>query len=99
MGRTRGRPAALGETRSRPRWVRVRVETQDGSYVGRVRVRAAGEPLRDLLDGAPAYLALWDVLHEPSGAAEGFVAIDKGAIRFVVLIDNPREGLGTGAGA
>jgi hypothetical protein len=71
----------------RRRWFRVRVETDDGAYVGSLRLNGPRAPLRELVDDDRAYLALWNATQEPTGSRDEFVAIHKGAIRFVVLLD------------
>jgi hypothetical protein len=69
----------------RRRWVNVRVLTDDGSYLGRLRLEGARTALHDLIADERAYLALWDARREGETRAE-FVAIHKGVIRAVVLL-------------
>jgi hypothetical protein len=77
------RPTSGGAER-RSRFVRVRVETEDGCYLGRVRIESASAALRDVVDDERAYLGLWDTVHTPSGRVDEFVAIHKASIRYVV---------------
>jgi hypothetical protein len=70
----------------RRRWVRVRVDTDAGAYVGSVRLDGPSGGLRELVEADRSYLALWSATHESSGAVEEFVAIHKSAIRLVVLL-------------
>ncbi len=74
-----------GKAVGRRRWVSVRVLTDDGSYVGKIRLEGARTALHDLLADDRAYLALWDAAREGEPALE-FVAIHKGVIRAVVLL-------------
>lgn len=79
--KNRGRSGAR-----RYRWVRVRVDTDGGTYVGTVRLDGPAGGLRELVEADRSYLALWSAIHESSGAVEEFVAIHKSAIRVVVLL-------------
>ncbi len=88
-----------GRRSTRPRWCRARVETDDGVYVGSVRLAGSAGTLRDLIDDERTHLALWDVAEERSGAREDHLAIHKVAIRCVVLLGNLRERGAAGAEA
>lgn len=89
-----------GRRRStRPRWFRVRVETDNGAFVGNVRLAGPAATLRGLIDDERTYLAVWDVIEERSGAREDHLAIHKAAIRYVLLLGNARERTGAGAEA
>lgn len=70
----------------RGRWVRVRVDTDEGTYVGRLRLDGPAGSLRELVETDRSYLALWSATHDSSGTVEEFVAIHKSAIRLVVLL-------------
>jgi hypothetical protein len=70
----------------RRRWVRVKVDTDEGTYVGSVRLDGPAGGLRELVEADRSYLALWSATHESSSAVEEFVAIHKSAIRLVVLL-------------
>jgi hypothetical protein len=79
----------------RRRWVRVRVDTDEGAYVGSLRLDGPTGGLHELVEDDRSYLALWSATHESSGAVEEFVAIHKSAIRLVVLIGaSGRRGAG-----
>lgn len=75
----------------RPLWVRVRVETDEGAYMGRVRLDGSRGTIRELIDDERAYLAVWDATEEPAGTRDDFVAIHKGAIRYVVVLGRNAE--------
>ena len=88
--RSRDTLPAKGPGRSgarRGRWVRVKVDTDEGAYVGRVRLDGPAGSLRELVEADRHYLALWSATHESSGGVEEFVAIHKSAIRVVVLLE------------
>jgi hypothetical protein len=70
----------------RKRWFRVRVETDEGAIVGRLRLGRAHGTLRETVDDDRAYLGVWHATEEGSASPEEFVAIHKGAIRSVVLL-------------
>jgi hypothetical protein len=80
-----GRRRSSGR-RGRKRWFRVRVETEEGAYVGRLRLEGARGTLRQTIDDDRAYLGVWNATEEGSGFREEFMAIHKGAIRSVVLL-------------
>ncbi len=82
--------------RGRPRWLRVRVETDEGAYVGRVRLEGHGS-LRELVSDDRAYLALWGVTEQRSGRRDDFVALHKGAIRYVVTLSKDEDALARAA--
>ena len=88
-----------GRRSTRPRWLRVRVETDNGAFVGSIRLAGPAATLRGLIDDERRYLALWDVIEERSGAREDHLAIHKVAIRYVLLLGNARERAVAGAEA
>jgi hypothetical protein len=76
---------------ARPRWYRVRVETEGGAYLGSLRIDSAG--LRQVVDDERTYLPLWNAAREGSPAVEEFLALHKAAIRSVVVVsDDHRAG-------
>ena len=85
-----GRPAGTCGRRNavrngRTRTLRVRVQTDEGTLIGSVRL-TSGRSIYDLLNGERAYLVLFDVV--APGAVERHqecLAIHKGAIRSLVL--------------
>jgi hypothetical protein len=90
-------PVSLRPLRSR--WCRVRVETDEGAYVGSLRLDGGTASLRDTLDGRRVYLALWDAVHEASQERHGFLVIHKSAIRQVSIIGRASAPAGTPAEA
>ena len=69
------------------RLVRVRVTTDDGVWLGRLRLDAGRSALHELVGDDRAYLSLWDACREDlPGDAEEFLAVHKAAIRCVVVI-------------
>lgn len=70
----------------RRRWIRVKVDTDGGTYVGSLRIDGPAGGLRELVEADRSYLSLWNATHESSGAVEEFVAIHKSAIRVVVQL-------------
>lgn len=80
---SRRRPSGRG---GRRRWFRVRIETEEGTYVGRLRLEGARGTLRETVDDDRAYLGVWNATEEGSGSPGDFMAIHKGAIRSVVLL-------------
>jgi hypothetical protein len=74
--------------RGRRPWFRVRVETEDGAYVGSLRLDGPRGTLRELVDDDRAYLSLWNATQEATGSRDEFVALHKSAIRFVALLDD-----------
>lgn len=78
--------------RSRRRWFRVRVATEDGSYLGSLRLEPGRSALRELIDDERTYLSLWNACREDSDGVEEFLAIHKVAIRYVVVVgEEPRS--------
>jgi hypothetical protein len=74
-------------TRSRRRrWFRVRVETEEGVYTGRLRSEGPRGTLHETIADDRAYLSLWDATAEATGSRDEYVAIHKGSIRCVVLL-------------
>ena len=80
----RGNGAALPGVQ---RLIRVRVTTDDGVWLGRLRLDAGRSALHELVGDDRAYLSLWDACREDvPGGAEEFLAVHKAAIRCVVVI-------------
>jgi len=89
MGRDGGR-----RERGRKGWVRARVETDEGAYEARLRVECSQHGLGDLLDDGRAYLGLWDAAPHGASTREEFLAIHKGAVRCVTLLEGEPRGAG-----
>ena len=71
----------------RRHWVRARVETDAETYEARLCVERSQGALGELLDDGRAYLALWDAVPNGALAPQDFVAIHKGAVRCVTLLE------------
>lgn len=74
--------------RGRLRWYQVRVHTDEGAYVGNLRLPGGRSALSDLIEDGRVYLTLWEPVRDGMPVAEGFVAIHKAAIRCVVVLGN-----------
>jgi len=82
--------AAGGRSRRRrPRWCRVRVETDAGAYLASLELGALG--LRELVDGERTYLGLWNAQREGSPGVEEFLALHKGTICSVVVVGDESQ--------
>lgn len=75
--------------RTRPRWCRVRVETDAGAYFASLELGAVG--LRELVDDERTYLGLWNAEREGSPGVEEFLALHKGTICSVVVVGEERQ--------
>jgi len=74
--------------RNERRWNRVRVETDQGCFLGWVPLRVRGGGLRDWVDDARVYLGVWDAQREGSDTAvHEYLAIHRNAVRFVTVLD------------
>ncbi len=69
---------------SRPRWVRVRVQTDEGPLIGSIRVEGRWS-LYDLLEDGRSYLSLWGTTTPHSQERQEFLALHKSVIRSVTL--------------
>lgn len=91
-GDRRGSRVAVETTKraargTRRRWVRARVETDAETYEATLRVEHSQVGLGELLDDGRAYLGLWDAVPNGTLTPQDFVAIHKGAIRSVLLLE------------
>ena len=68
-------------------WVRARIETDEGAYEASLRVECSQHALGELLDDGRAYLGLWDAVPHGASISEDFLAIHKGAVRCVTLLE------------
>lgn len=75
-----------GTRGGRSRWHRVKVETDEGTYIGSLRLNELRPTLHHLLEDGRAYLGLWDARHEPSGVCQEFVVLHKSTIRQVATL-------------
>jgi hypothetical protein len=64
------------------------VQTDEGAYVGSLRLAGGRSALSELVDDGRVYLTLWEAIRDGVPVAEGFVAIHKAAIRCVMVIGN-----------
>jgi hypothetical protein len=90
MGRDNGGKRAGG----RKGWVRARVETDEGAYEASLRVERSQHGLGELLDDGRAYLGLWDAVPHGASTREDFLAIHKGAVRCVTLLEGGARSAG-----
>ncbi len=72
-------------TAGRRRWFRIRIATDEGCYLGHVRLEKDRSALNELIDDDRAYLAVWNARREGTGDVVEFLAINKAAIRYVVV--------------
>ncbi len=70
----------------RARWARVRIETEDGVYRGRVFVPDTNKRLSDVLCDDRPFLNLTDVSVNDSPVVEAFVAVSKRYIKAVRVL-------------
>jgi hypothetical protein len=73
----------------KPRWYRVRVDSESGVYLGSLCLDAGG--LRSVIDDERAYLPLWNAVHEGSAAPANFLALHKAGIRSVLVVGEDGE--------
>lgn len=71
---------------NRARWATVRVETDDGVYVGRMYVPETKKRLSDVLCDDRPFVSLTEVSKDDVELAESFVAINKSFIRTVRVL-------------
>lgn len=69
------------------RWARVRVETADGVYIGRLYIPENKKRLSDVLCDERPFLSLTEVSREGSQVHEPFVAINKIFVRTVRVLE------------
>jgi len=78
------------------RWATVRVETDNGVYVGRLYVADAKTRVSDVLSDDRQFLSLADVSMNDGQDLESFMAVNKHFIRTLRILDEgvpegPRE--------
>ena len=82
---------------SPPRWVTVRIETDRGSYEGRLHVPHGRRRPEDVLNDEAAFLSLVDVTMAGAERQEPLVTLNKRHIRTAQILDDgegDREGNG-----
>ena len=86
----RGRSARL----SRTCWIRARVETDQETYEASLRADASRQGLDEILGDGRAYLGLFDAVAGSTNHSEDFLALHKGAIRSVTVLENGHDRAG-----
>ncbi len=71
---------------ARARWARVRIETEDGVYVGQVFVPETKKRLSDVLCDDRPFLNMTEVSTNDSQVVEPFVALNKRYIKAVRVL-------------
>ena len=71
---------------ARARWASVRIETDEGVYVGRMFIPEMKKRLSDVLCDDRPFIALTGVTKDHSAIEEPFVAINKRFVRTVRVI-------------
>jgi hypothetical protein len=69
------------------RWATVRVETDNGVYVGRLYVADARKRVSDVLSDDRQFLSLADVSMNDGEHLESFMAVNKQFIRTLRILD------------
>jgi hypothetical protein len=77
----------LAYTAARARWATVRVETDGGTYVGRMYVPDATSRVSDVLADDRQFLSLTDVRVDEGPQVEAFMAVNKSFIRTLRILD------------
>jgi hypothetical protein len=72
---------------SRARWAKVRIETADAVYIGRMYIPETKKRLSDVLCDDRPFIALTEVTREGSEGHDPFVAINKSFVRTVRVLD------------
>jgi hypothetical protein len=75
-----------------PRRCLVRIETDSGTFVGRVYVAHGKGRVSDVLSDERPFLNLTEVKSGEAGPAEAFVAINKRCIRTLRVLDEGETG-------
>lgn len=71
---------------ARARWATVRIETDEGVYVGRMFIPEMKKRLSDVLCDDRPFIALTAVSRDHSALEESFVAINKRFVRTVRVL-------------
>jgi hypothetical protein len=87
----------VGMAPSRARWATVQVDTETGTYVGRLYVPETKKRASDVLSDDRLFIFLTEVSLGESTHVEPFVAINKRFVRTVrILDDGAPEGIPRG---
>jgi hypothetical protein len=76
----------LASYNARARWARVRIETEDGVYVGQVFVPETKKRLSDVLCDDRPFLNMTEVSINDSQVVEPFVALNKRYVKAVRVL-------------
>ena len=76
----------LASYNARARWARVRIETEDGVYVGQVFVPETKKRLSDVLCDDRQFLNMTEVSINDSQVVEPFVALNKRYVKAVRVL-------------
>ena len=79
------KPSPFGQP-VRARWATVRVETEGGSYVGKLYVPDSKRRLSDVLCDDRPFLSMTEVTINESSEIEPFVALNKSFVRSVRIL-------------
>ncbi|HET6897995.1 MAG TPA: hypothetical protein VFK70_06600 [Vicinamibacteria bacterium] len=71
----------------RSRWATVRVETDGGTYVGRIYVPDTNRRVSDVLADDRQFLSLTDVRVNDSEQVEAYMAVNKSFVRTLRILD------------
>ena len=77
----------LGYTADRSRWATVRVETDGGTYVGRIYVPDTNRRVSDVLADDRQFLSLTDVRVNDGEQVEAYMAVNKSFVRTLRILD------------
>lgn len=69
----------------RQRWLRVRVSTDEGVWLARLRLET-GVALHEMIGDDRTYLPLWDASLEGLPGSEEFLVVHKAAIHCVIVV-------------
>jgi hypothetical protein len=76
----------LASYNARARWTKVRIETEDGVYVGQVFVPETKKRLSDVLCDDRPFLNMTEVTINDSQVVEPFVALNKRYVKAVRVL-------------
>ena len=77
----------LAYTADRSRWATVRVETDGGTYVGRIYVPDTNRRVSDVLADDRQFLSLTDVRVNDGEQVEAYMAVNKSFVRTLRILD------------
>jgi hypothetical protein len=72
---------------AKARWSTVRIETEGATYVGRMYIPENKKRLSDVLCDERPFISLIDVMINDSEHVEPFVALNKGFVRMVRILN------------